>query len=82
VTKPGGWCEVPGGRHDEAAPGQVQGCRGEQHHHDQAPNDPGSCARRGLPAIGVGGGDIPGEAVVHSGRRDHAVLFELLAHGI
>ena len=35
----------------------------------------------GLPALGIGG-DIPGQAVVHSGRRDRVVLFELLAHGI
>jgi len=80
--QPGGRCRVPGRRHDEAAPGQVQGCRDEQHHHDQAPNDLGSRGRRGLPAIGIGGRGIPGQAVVQSGRRDRVVLFELLAHGI
>jgi hypothetical protein len=56
---------MPGYCHEQTAPGQVQGCRGEQQHHDQAPNDLGRCGSRHLLVIGVGGRDIPGRPVVH-----------------
>src|ERR1700750_1726332 len=85
VTSPAvraGWREGPAPpRHDEAAPGQVQGGRGQQDRHDQAPNGLGPRGTLGLPAPGIGGA-IRGQAVIHSGRRDRVVLFELLAHGI
>ena len=63
--QPRGRRRVPGCCQDETAPGQVQHCRGEQHHGDQMPAGPGPGGRCCLLAIGAGSGDVPGHAVDH-----------------
>jgi hypothetical protein len=63
--QPRGRRRVPGCGQDETAPGQVQGCRGEQYHGDQMPAGPGPGGRCCLLAIGAGSDDVPGHAVDH-----------------
>jgi hypothetical protein len=56
---------MAGAGQDKAAPGQVQGGRGEQHHDDQALAGPGGSRWCGRGIAGIRGGDLPGRTVIH-----------------
>ncbi len=66
--QPGGRGRMPGGGQHQAAPGQVQGRRGEQQHRDQRPR--GSAVGRECAGPGISAWRrlAPGHAVVHQHR--------------